>query len=255
MNMQHEVEQMIVRMGGLATQYAEIIKRVANGTLNPELVKRQFQDIIEKRAFRSGSTVDLVELQLQRWLACGVSIDDEVRDRILQQAAEWYPITDGAEPLIIGGFEGMDVTSALHGLYGAINLVEPYRKETWIPEDAQLRRVVGLKPGTGLRLVHFAPRAHMNVAPRDAVVRERARSNRGRLAGLEVLEYLAVMPAAKLARSQIRWNLSGLRMKHQGNWSDTPYVHWHQEANFLELNTDPADSMIVGFSSPVVWEC
>lgn len=245
----------IEQLGGLTSQYNEIIKRVVNGSLSPILVKRALQGIIEG-AMWDPSVVDEVERQLGVWKSLGVVITDNRWQSILEQAKHFVPDTDSDVPLVTGGF-GYDALSVvIEKLVSALTPPNGYTKHNYI-SGAELRFVQGMEPAGCLRLVHYDPNTYAGLSPAAAIAA--ANIDGARLAGLEVLEYLVLTPESGLGwdgKGFFRPNLSGLEQKHEGAWSHVPFLDNRDGSNRgFKVGSYLAGHRDIGFSSPAVREC
>ncbi len=196
------------------------------------------------------STYTKVEQQLFRWASLGVVISYEQWEHILQQADDFIPVTDSDEPLVTGGFGYDNPKAVANKLFEAFTPPSGYTKRNYI-KDAELRYAPGMKPSGGLRLVHFDPSAYAGLSPKAAL--RAARTDKVRLAGIEVLEHLVLNPESGLTWDGKRYyytNLSGL----QSVWSIVPFLYRWDDSGQLQLDArrDDADD---GWSSPVVREC
>jgi hypothetical protein len=204
-------------------------------------------------AIQPTSSVQEVERQLDAWQNLGIEITEERYDQILQQAATFESFTDSDEPLVTGGFGYSNPKMVVNKLFGAFTPPDGYAKYNYI-EDAELRYAPGMKPTGGLRLVHYDPNAYAGLSPEAAL--KAAKSDKVRLASIEVLERLVLTPKSGLTWDGRRYyypSLSGLQRKYDAVWSDVPY-DGRIGSEFYLYSHDAADANPL-WSSPVVREC
>jgi len=240
--------------GVLADLQAEVYRVTSNGTRDFGEVCRALQDIVEgKFSLSVHLRVERVARQLDKWERLGVEITEERYSEILDQARAFEPYSDTDEPLVTGGFGYTNPEVVLKEIFRAFIPPDGYTKHNYI-EDAELRYAPGMKPTGGLHLVHYEPNAYAGLSPEAAL--DAARTDKVRLAGIEVLEYLMLTP-----KSGLTWdgklyyypNLSGLQRKYGTDWSLVPYVNRNGSVFFL--HSFGADYAPPRWSSPVVREC
>jgi len=234
------------QLSGLTAQHNEIIKRVTNGSLDPTLVRRHLQALIQKSVPTSQSIVEQVERQLNRWRELGVPLAGKAWDDVMWQADNFSPCSPTDEPLVTAGF-GVGYDN-LRGLLDSLADAIGNQAVSYLAVH-QCRYATEMKPPRGVRLVHYDPDAYRDMSPMKA--REAARGHGLRLAGIEVLEHLLVSGKTELPNARV--NLAGIQCGFGGSWTETPYLV--QVRSELRLYSDRSESVGVGCTSPLVREC
>jgi hypothetical protein len=221
------------------------------------VIKKPYLASLMYVAIQPTSSVQEVERQLDVWQNLGVDINEALYDSILQQADVFEPITDSDEPLVTGGFGYSNPKVIVNKLFGVFTPPDGYTKNNYI-EDAELRYAPGMKPTGGLRLVHYEPNAYAGLSAEAA--RKAAKSDKVRLASIEVLEHLVLNPQSGLTLDGKRYyypNLSGLQRKYGAVWSVVPFlVRWDDWNCGFCLHYSRSAGRAAGlWSSPVVREC
>ena len=237
-------------------QLRDLEDRFLNGSVDPRACRNQLQDLIQGK-FSSAirSYVSDVDCQLDRWRVFGVNIDAETRERILQQADAFEPLTDDDNPLVSGGFGYNNPKALVTRLWNAFVAPTRYQKIRYIEENTPLRYAFGMKPSGGLRLVHYQHNSYAGFSPEQALVQ--AKADHVRVASVEVLENLLLGPSAKSWDGQKIFfpNLSGFQAKYDTGWSHVPSLDRFDVSFQLRLDPRGAGFGDSGWSSPVVTEC
>ncbi|MEO5950024.1 MAG: hypothetical protein ABIQ04_01100 [Candidatus Saccharimonadales bacterium] len=239
----------------LQARQNEISRRLKAGSLTVEDVLDATQGILDgiyPTKKTTDSIVQWVERQLARWEELGVVIDEETRERILQQADVFKPFTDTDTPLVSGGF-GYTLSSCFGRLWDAFVPPAGYTKYRYPTAETPLKYAAGMKPTGVLRLVHFDPNGYQGKSPKDAL--SLAKKDKVRLASIEVLEKLVLDPDWAMSwdgKGSPYPKLSGLQAKYGSDWSNVPYVNrWVLDLG-VNLNANDADNANDNWSSPVV---
>ena len=199
-----------------------------------------------------------VERQLDRWRALGVTFDDGTRQRIVQQAWAFEPRRPDDIPLVSGGF-GCDNPKALVSkMWDAITAPSGFKKARLSMDQAKsFCYASGMKPRSGLRLVHYRHNTYAGFSPEQAFTL--AGMDRVQLASIEVFEKLLVDPDSARSwdgRKIFYPNLSGLYAKYDNTWLDVPHLY-HEVGGDRKLAMHVRWSREAhrGYCSPTITEC
>jgi|GEM_PF-926830 len=234
----------IEQLGGITTQYNEIIKRVCNGSLDPIVVKRAFQNIIEGKfiapAWNPPTWWRSPEQQLARarqlW-----------PNAVLPEPPKEFTPRTKSEVLLL------HVPDSFDSLWDKVDAPTDYTKHRWegVKSDKRNLRLASGK-------VEFTQPVWLAFDPEHGKG-ERPDSFWGQadIAASEVFSALIQFPEWSLVwfNGASAPNLTGYPLKYDGNWSNVPYLDRWDGDRRLELRVSWADDRSVHWSSPSVREC
>jgi len=243
-------------LGKIARQQNDLFRRVREGSLDPNVASAGLQLVIENKLSTTPASptdiVDRVMRQLARYEALGIGIADADKLLIIEQAKNFVPLSATDRPLVTGlfGYESDAINSAWKHV-----ALEGYDSMRYFDESQPLRFARGMKPtNTNVRLVHFDPNSYHRLSPKDALIK--AKKDRVRLAGIEIIEMLIVEPEWALewnGKEHPYPNLSALQTGTA--WQRCPYINRWDVYRLLKLHASSADYAFDYWASPSVREC
>lgn len=245
---QIEFQRVLASAGFTDSDIARIIKE-------PNLASVMFASLQPKTAPSMSTATNIVarvERQLQRYEAAYFIVSDEVRQRILAQAAAFVPLSATDRPLVTGFFDS--TPEAFNQVWSKVKL-DGYETVRYFNESQPLRFADGMQPANlSPRLVHFDPNTYQGDSPELAL--KKAKWDKVRLAGIEVAEMLFVEPEWALewnGKAHSYPNCSALQLGT--DWSYVPYLNRWDGDRRLKLHGLWADHRYGDWSSPSVREC
>lgn len=234
----------IDKLVGITAQHNEIVKRVANGSLDPDLVKRALQDIIEKR-FHG------VPAETPSWWRTPEQQTAKARelwpDIALPEPPTSFVPSTKTEVLLL------HVPDTFNSLWNKV--VVPPGYTTWRPREFKagvrtLRLAKNVFEHKAAVWLAFDPEHGKGMRPNELW-------GKPNLAASEVLSALIQFPNWPLA-----WfggasapNLSGYQYKAGTDWSFVPYLYRWDDPHQLMLHVNGADRSDDRWASPSVREC
>lgn len=235
----------IEQLAGITSQHNEIVKRVGNGSLDPIVVKRALQDIIE------GKLPAIANWNPPTWWRSPEQQLARARqlwpNAVLPEPPKEFTPRTKSEVLLL------HVPDTFDNLWNLVNAPEGYTKYRWEGVKAD-KRNLRLAPNK----VEFTEPIWLAFDP-ERGKGERPDSFWGQAdtAASEVFSALIQFPEWSLAwfNGASAPNLSGYQLKYDGNWSHVPYlIRWDDDRQ-LELHAYWADDGNSLDASPSVREC
>lgn len=267
----------IEKLIGITAQHNEIVKRVGNGSLDPDNVRKALQDIIEGKFPEIKLPKAAITHVLAKQPSWYVSPEDQLKKvKTFNAALDWGFVTENI-PAIPGSWQHnpnevlmLAVSlppkgrkSGLHRTFDELwNLIEApdgYTKYRWDELKATtklLRQAPGYNHTPGIRWVVFNPNAYHGKSP-EAVLKQ-SKIDNAQLAGLEVLMATLLFPTWATSwngDSSPYPNMSALQFYWNSGWSRVPYLDRWDVARRLELRAHWAVGSREDFASPSVREC
>ena len=234
----------IKQLAGITSQHNEIVRRLGNGSLDPNDVKRALQDIIE------GKLRVIANWNPPTWwrspeqqLACASQIWPNV---ILPEPPKEFMPRTKSEVMLL------HVPDSFGFLWDKVNAPTGYTKYCWdVMYDKQNLRLAPNKVEyTEPVWLAFDPEHGKGESPESFWV------DAG-LAASEVFSALIQFPEWPLAwfNGASAPNLSGYQLKYDTDWSCVPCLHRWDGGRQLRLNGRWAVLRVGRWSSPSVREC
>ncbi len=267
----------IEKLIGITAQHNEIVKRVGNGSLDPDNVRKALQDIIEGKFPEIKLPKAAITHVLAKQPSWYVSPEDQLKKvKAFNAALDWGFVTENI-PAIPGSWQHnpnevlmLAVSlppkgrkSGLHHTFDELwNLIEApdgYTKWRWEELKATaklLRQAPGYDYTPGIRWVVFNPNAYHGKSPEAAL--KQSKEDSVQLAGLEVLMAALLFPTWTTSwngGSSPYPNMSALQFYWNSRWSVVPYLCRWVGSRQLRLHADWAGYAYGGWSSPSVTEC
>jgi hypothetical protein len=269
----------IEQLAGITAQHNEIVKRVANGSLDAEQVKDSLQAIIEKREprgitiatshqrFQSESSMPdwyvSPEQQLERVTQLNRQRDWGFEESDFPAIPEGASLRDGEVLLLCVYLPTKGRKSGLYRtideLWDAYEAPSRYIKRRWSELKAEpklVRQAPGYTYTPGIRWVVFNPNSYHGKSPEQAL--ELAKQDNVQLAGVEGLMANLLFPAWATS-----WNgtsgpypwLTGLQYKDQADWSlSLCFYRWDDDRQ-VNFSAHWSDFVFSVFGSPSFREC
>lgn len=266
----------IDKLVGITAQHNEIVKRVGNGSLQPDDVRRALQNIIEGK-FVEPRGITVVTSVLVKQPSWYVSPERQL-ERVIQLNAErrWVlsmsdvrpileftPRTETEVLLLTICLPTLGRKSGLHRTFDELwnTIDEPQSYTKWRCDELKsdsnhLRLAPGHKHTPGIRWVAFDPNAYHGLSPEAAL--EQSKTDGLQLAGTEVLMAALLFPTWATSwdgKSSPYLNLSGLQFYWVTDWSRVPYLYRWNDAHRLRMHASWAGNVGGRWSSPSVREC
>lgn len=261
------------KLVGITAQHNEIVKRVGNGSLDTDLVRKALQDIIEGK-FLEKTSAPIATYGVPSWyISPSAQLERVKRLNVERQwgfsesdfpsvPEDFRPRTDTEVLLLVvylpkrGKQSGPQRTfDELWQLTEAPNGYTKWRWEELKSDSEHLRLAPGYDHIPGIRWVAFDPNAYRGKSPKTAL---QSLSGDTRLAGTEVLMAALLFPGWASS-----WNgtdspcpnLSGLQFYWNTDWSDVPCLSRWDDYRQLGLSANWADNADSGWASPSVRKC
>lgn len=267
----------IDKLIGITAQHNEIVKRVGNGSLDPDNVRKALQDIIEGKfpeikppkaaithvlAKQPTWYVSAVE-QLKKVMAFNAALDWGFQDSDFPAIPGYRPSDPNEVLMLAVSLPPKGRKSGLHRTFDELwNLIEApdgYTKYRWDELKATtklLRQAPGYSHTPGIRWVVFDPNAYRGKSPEAAL--KQSKIDSVQLAGLEVLMAALLFPTWTTSwngGSSPYPNMSALQFYWNSDWSHVPFLNRWDGLRQLKLHADWADGSYDDWSSPSVREC
>lgn len=250
----------IEKMARISSQYNEIVKRVANGSLDPDEVRKALQNIIE-----GNFAVPLTEA-LERTLFRDFPAWWVPPSKQMEKAFELWPgVTIPGPPTHFGPRTKTEVLllhvpDTFNSLWDKVVAPDGYAKSRW--EDVRAgKRSLRLAPNTCEYTepvwLAFDP-GHGKGARPDSFWEESSRLGPDlRLAASEVFSALIQFPDWPLSwgNGAQTPNLCGFQLKSESKWSSVPYLDLSAGSRKLRLYANWADDRDINWASPSIREC
>jgi hypothetical protein len=262
------------KLVGITAQHNEIVKRVGNGSLDPDNVRKALQRIIEGKFFdqlpapvaASGtpSWYVLPEQQLERVAQLNTDLKwgfGNVADLAVPE--DFVPRTSTEVLMLNICLPRRDKQSGLHRtfdeLWSLIQAPQGYSKYRWDALKATaklLRQAPGYSHDVEVGWIALDPNAYHGLSPEAAL--EQSKNNGVRLAGTEVLMAALLFPdwvSSWNGTTNPYPNLSGIQFYWNSGWSSVPYLDRWGDDRRLRLRARRADGSHAYWASPSVREC
>lgn len=255
------------QLAGLVAQFNEIIKRVVNGSLKPNVVKRALQDIIENKhtaALTEPSWWVLPHRQLERVMELSDELGWGFTEANCPAVPQNVGLGEGEVLMLDVKLPEKSQQPGLHRtfdeLWQLIEAQEGYtqRRSSTLKATAELlRQVPGYTHDPGIRWVAFNPTTYQGLSPAAAL--EQSQADGVKLAGTEVLMAALLFPkwvTSLLTDHTPAPNMPGLQFYWIDQWSSewrcVPYFIWLNDEHELVLDTHWAKTSVPGWASPTV---
>jgi len=260
----------IDKLVGITAQHNEIVKRVGNGSLDSDSVRKALQDIIEGKFLVVTPGVVLStwyvspERQLERVKQLNAEREWGFTESDIPSIPENFTPRTATEVLLLavylpkkGKVSGLQRTfDELWQLIKAPQGLTKYRWDELKSDSKHLRSAPGHSHKPGIRWVAFDPNTYRAKSPEQAL--KLSEQDNVQLAGVEIL--MAELLFQSWATS---WNgdsspfpnLSGLQFYWNTDWSYVPYLYRWDDDRQLELSAIWAVSGSSRYASPSVGEC
>lgn len=257
---------------GITAQHNEIVKRVGNGSLDPDSVRKALQQIIEGK-FSLARSVRQASAMTPSWYVSPQQQLERVKTFLEHQ--DWGfssvpPVPEGFVPRTATEVLMLNVRlpkkgkqPGLHRTFDTLwQLIEaPNGYNKWrMPELKATAKLLRQAPGYGheadISWIGFDPNAYQGLSPEAAL--KQSKEDGVCLAGTEVLMAAWLFPdwvTSWDGRSSPYPNLSGIQFYWDTDWSHVPYLVPWDCSRHLDLNAVWADYSVEVFASPSVREC
>ncbi len=263
----------IEKLAGITAQHNEIVKRVVNGSLDIDNVRKALQDIIQGK-FPEKMIPPVIASGAHSWYVSPEQQLKHVRDLIATHGWGFsdtdfpsipeFKLRTETEVLLLcvylpakGSKPG--VLRTFDELWDAYESPTGYSKWRW-PEFKATAKLLRQAPGyyhtPGIHWVAFDPNTYHGLSPEAAL--KQSKIDGVVLAGVEGLMANLLFPTWATSwdgnKSPYPW-LSGLQFNWNSNWSDSVYLYRWADVRQVRVLAGWSGGVDSRFGSPSVREC
>ncbi len=234
----------IKELSSITAQHNEIIKRITNGSLDPVIVKRALQDVIEGKFHGSNWNPPIWWRTPEQQIARARELWP--RTALPKPPVNFVPQTE-TEVLLL------HVPGTFEALWRKVIVPEGNAGHYWNPinlDQQSLRLAPNKREFIEPVWLGFDPEHGKGKSPNSFW-------GNANLAASEVFSALIQFPGWSLSwlNDASSPNLSGYQLKYDGSWSDVPCVCQPTDHHQPRLHVDWAGFADFDWASPIVREC